>query len=80
MEYVNRWSVTSVWVAAVVLAWFAPAPNPHSVSNLALALVGGPILLIGAATLWETSRPAPSFGQLRAVADARPVAAPRRRP
>lgn len=79
MRNVNRWSVTSVWVAAMMVVWFALVPNALSVSSWVMAIVGGPILLISAATLWENSRPTPSFGQLRAVAESRPEAAPRRR-
>jgi hypothetical protein len=78
MRYVNRWSVTAVWVAAVVVAWLA-LPDLLSVSTWALALVGIPLLLLAAGTFWEGSRPVPSFGQSR-VADSSEEAAPRRRP
>jgi hypothetical protein len=80
MQYVNRWSLSAVWVAAMVVAWFALVPGALSVSSWALAVIGGPILLVGAATFWESSRPTPSFGQSRAAADSPQEAAPRRQP
>lgn len=80
MRYLNRWSMSCLWVAVMSVAWFALVPSVLSLSSWAMAMIGGPVLLVGAAMLWESSRPTPSFGQAQAVADSLREAAPRRHP
>jgi len=79
MRYLNRWSVSCVWVAAMIVAWFIAVPSVVSASTWLVATVAGPIFLIGAATFWETGRPTPSFRQSQAEADATSASAQRRR-
>jgi lysylphosphatidylglycerol synthetase-like protein (DUF2156 family) len=69
MKHLNRWSATCVWVAAMVVAWFTLVPSVLSASSLAVAAVAGPIFIVSGATLWETSRPTPSFRQSQAEAE-----------
>jgi hypothetical protein len=78
MRYLNRWSLSCIWVAAMTVLWFNLVPSVLSVSTWVVATIAGPVLLIGAGTFWETARPTPSFRQSEAVADARAVAAARR--
>ncbi len=79
MGYLNRWSMSGLWVAAMVVAWFTLVPGVVSPSTWVIATVAGPVLLVGAATFWETARPTPSFRQSQATADAAKAAAGQRR-
>lgn len=80
MEYLNRWSMSCIWLAAMAVVWFTLVPGVLSASTWVVATIAGPVLLIAVGTFWETGRPTPSFRQSQAVADARDVAAARRQP
>jgi hypothetical protein len=79
MNYINRWSASSIWVATMIGAWFTLVPRTLSASNWVVATVTGLVILFGAATLWEANRPTPSFGQARAEEEAASASASRRR-
>jgi hypothetical protein len=79
MRYLNRWSMSCIWVAAMVVAWFTLVPSVLSSSTWIVVTVAGPVLFIGAGTFWETGRPTPSFRQTQAKAEAANAAAGRRR-
>ncbi|MGE5358293.1 MAG: hypothetical protein ACM3NQ_04695 [Bacteroidales bacterium] len=66
MRYLNRWSMSCMWVAAMIVAWFALVPGELSVSTWFVITLAGPILFVGAGTFWESGRPTPSFGQSQA--------------
>lgn len=70
MGYLNRWSMSCLWVSAMVVAWFTLVPGLISPSTWVVATLAGPVLLVGAGTFWESGRPTPSFGQSQAAADA----------
>lgn len=75
MSYVNRWSMSCLWVATMMAAWFTVVPSLLSPSTWLIGTLAGPVLLIGTATFWETGRPTPSFRQSQATADAAKTAA-----
>lgn len=75
MEYLNRWSMSGLWVAAMVVAWFTLVPGVISASTWVVLTLGGPVVLVGVAVLVESSRPTPSLGQSQATADAAKAAA-----
>jgi preprotein translocase subunit SecY len=79
MRYLNRWSLSCIWVAAMIVAWFNLVPSVLSPSTWIVATLAGPVLLIGAGTFWDTGRPTPSFRQSQAKADAANALAGRRR-
>jgi hypothetical protein len=78
MKYLNRWSLSCIWVAVSAVAWIALVPSVLSVSSWAMAAVAGPIFIVSAATYWETSRPTPSFRQSQVEAEAANPAGGRR--
>jgi hypothetical protein len=80
MRYLNRWSLSCVWLAAMWAAWLALVPGVLSPSTWVLTAIAGPVLIVGSAALWETSRPTPSFRQSQVAAEARDAAAAGRRP
>jgi len=79
MTYLNRWSVSCAWVAAMIVAWFTLVPTVLSASSWLVATVAGPVFMVGAATFWDTGRPTPSFRQSQAEAEAVDAAARRPR-
>lgn len=70
MRYVNRWTASCVWVAAMIGAWPLLVPAVISVSSWTLATLSGPVFLVAGSTFWNASRPLPSAGQVRAQAEA----------
>lgn len=78
MAYLNRWSMSCLWVAAMIVAWFTLVPGVVSPSTWVVLTLGGPIVLVGAAAFAESSGPTPSLGQTQATADAARVAAEQR--
>jgi hypothetical protein len=70
MKYVNRWSVSCLWVAAMIGGWFALVPGVLSTGSWVIATVGGPVLLVGVSAFLDAGHPTPSFGQSRAVEEA----------
>ncbi len=78
MRYLNRWSVSGTWVALMAVAWPVLVPDVLAVSTWILTAIAGPVLCVGGASLWESSRPTPSFGQSQLAADAREAAVRRR--
>lgn len=70
MRYVNRWSASCVWVAAMIGIWFVLVPTVLSSSSWAIATLGGPVFLVGASAFWDAGRPTPSLRQSRAEAEA----------
>jgi hypothetical protein len=79
MSYLNRWSASCIWVAAMITAWFTFAPGLLSASTWVVVTAAGPVLLVGAATLLDAGRPTPSFRQSQAEVEAANAAAQRRR-
>lgn len=79
MGYLNRWSMSCLWVAAMILAWFNVDPSLLSPSTWLIGALAGPVLIVGTATFWDTARPTPSFGQSQATGDAAKVATGQRR-
>jgi hypothetical protein len=75
MRYLNRWSMSCTWVAAMIVAWFALVPGVLSLSTWVIATLAGPVLLVAAGALWDGGRQTPSFRQSEAAADARDAAA-----
>lgn len=69
MKYLNRWSMSCFWVAAMIGAWFTLVPELLSTSTWFVATLAGPVLLVGAGAFWETAQPSPSFRQSQAAAD-----------
>lgn len=80
MQYLNRWSLSAIWLAVMTVAWPALVPGVLSASTWILAAVGGAVLFVGVSAFWEASRPTPSFRQSQVTADARDAATGRRRP
>ncbi len=79
MRYLNRWTLSGIWLASMIVAWVTLVPGLVSSSTWLIGTLAGPVVLVGAATFWETGRPTPSFGQSQATADAVKAAAGRRR-
>ncbi len=79
MGYLNRWSMSCLWVAAMILAWFNVVPSLLSPSTWLIGALAGPVLIVGTATFWETARPTPSFRQSQATGEAAKVATGQRR-
>jgi len=75
MTYVNRWSMSSVWVGAMLVGGATLVPNVLSFSSWIGTTLVGAVLLVGAGAYWDTSRPVPSLRQTRATAEG-PVPAP----
>lgn len=80
MRYANRWLMSCIWVAAMIVAWFTMVPGALSPSTWVVTTLAGPVLLVGAGAFWEGRRPTPSFGQSRAAADALDLREGPRRP
>lgn len=78
MRYLNRWSMSCIWVAAMVVAWFGLVPSLLSPGFWVLATIAGPVLLLGGGVFWENKRPTPSFRQSQVTADSRDVNAARK--
>lgn len=80
MRYLNSWSISCIWVATMIVAWFTIVPGVLSPSTWVVATLAGPVLLVAAGAFWEAGRPTPSFRQSQAAAaDPPEVGAARRR-
>lgn len=75
MRYLNRWTAAFVWMAVMVIGWLALGPRAMSPSTWLYAALGGSVMLVGGAMLWESTRPTPSYRQTQAVTAARDAAA-----
>jgi hypothetical protein len=75
MRYLNRWSMSCIWVAVMIGAWFTLVPSVLSSSTWIFTTLAGPMLLVGGGMFWDSTRPTPSFRQSQATADARLAAA-----
>ena len=76
MRCVNRWSASSLWVAAMIGLWFVLVPAVVSWSTWMIATLGGPIFLVSAGIFWDTHRPVPSVLQSRAQSESAEAAGP----
>jgi hypothetical protein len=79
MKFLNRWSMSCIWVAVMIGAWFVLVPSVLSPSTWILATLAGPLMLVGGGMFWDTTRPTPSFRQSQATADARGAAVSEKR-
>jgi hypothetical protein len=74
MRYLNRWTASCAWMAAMVIGWLVFGPRAMSPSTWLYVALGGSVMLVGGAMLWESTRPTPSYRQTQAVTAARDAA------